>query len=185
MLVSPAPGSVKKNILLTGRPGTGKTTFIRKVVKDLADLHPAGFYTGEIRTGGERQGFSLAGLDGTAATLARVGIESPYRVGKYGVDLPGFEAFLRTMPPPETARGLVIIDEIGKMECLSPLFRSLVSGYLDSPRLHLVATIAQKGDGFIGEIKARSDVALYELTLRNRGSLPGVVADAVRAVAGH
>ncbi len=175
---------MKKNILITGRPGIGKTTLIRRVVKELADLHPAGFFTGEIRTGGERQGFSLSGFGGTAITLSHVAIESPFRVGKYRVDIPGFEAFLRTMPSPDIAQGLVIIDEIGKMECLSPLFRSLVSGYLDSTA-PLVATIAQRGDGFIEKIKIRRDVALYELTPRNRESMPAVIVGAVRAISGE
>ena len=37
-----------KNILLTGRPGCGKTTLIKRVVEELA-LPAGGFYTEEIR----------------------------------------------------------------------------------------------------------------------------------------
>jgi len=42
-------GSIKKNILVTGLPGTGETTLIRKLSGRLEANRPAGFYTGEIR----------------------------------------------------------------------------------------------------------------------------------------
>ena len=177
-----AAGPPKKNILITGRPGIGKTTLVRSLAHGLSDLHPAGFYTGEIRNAGKRQGFSLAGLDGRVMTLAHVSIESPFRVGKYRVDIRGFDTFLRTMPSPKNPPRLLIVDEIGKMECISPLFRSFVAGFLYSP-VPLVATIAQKGDGFIEAIKIRNDAVLFELTLHNREAMPGVVMESVRAVA--
>jgi nucleoside-triphosphatase len=51
--------SRKKNILITGQPGIGKTTFIKKLAGKLKDLHPFGFYTTEIREAGIRKGFEL------------------------------------------------------------------------------------------------------------------------------
>ena len=39
----------KKNILITGPPGIGKTTLIKRISHDLQNLNPAGFYTEEIR----------------------------------------------------------------------------------------------------------------------------------------
>jgi nucleoside-triphosphatase THEP1 len=35
----------KKNILITGLPGVGKTTLIKNIVAALKDLRPVGFYT--------------------------------------------------------------------------------------------------------------------------------------------
>jgi nucleoside-triphosphatase len=60
-------------LLLTGRPGVGKTTVIRAVV---ARLHgkAGGFYTEEIRERGRRTGFRLVALDGTTGTLASVNV---------------------------------------------------------------------------------------------------------------
>jgi Cdc6-like AAA superfamily ATPase len=55
---------IKKNLLITGLPGVGKTTLIRKLSEELKDLHPAGFYTQEIREEGVRKGFELISLDG-------------------------------------------------------------------------------------------------------------------------
>ncbi|MCJ7744781.1 MAG: nucleoside-triphosphatase, partial [Actinobacteria bacterium] len=42
--------SAKKNLLLTGRPGCGKTTVIRKALEGRTGA--GGFFTEEIRTGG-------------------------------------------------------------------------------------------------------------------------------------
>jgi nucleoside-triphosphatase len=41
-----------KNILITGQPGIGKTTLIKKLAEELADLRTVGFYTEEIRQNG-------------------------------------------------------------------------------------------------------------------------------------
>src|SRR3990172_4855550 len=80
------------SLLLTGAPGVGKTTLVRRVTEQLGELRPGGFYTEERRDrAGERVGFDLLGFDGSCATLARVGLPGP-RVGKYGVDAAAVEA---------------------------------------------------------------------------------------------
>ena len=160
-----------KNILITGTPGVGKTTLVRKIITDLRQFNPAGFYTGEIREGGIRKGFNLTAPDGRAGLLAHVDIKSPLRVGKYGVDTVGFERFLVSLDLSNPENRLVIIDEIGKMECFSEKFKTLVRTLLDSDRT-VIATIALKGGGFITEVKSREDIVAHQLTFRNRDSLP-------------
>lgn len=158
------------NILITGQPGVGKTTVIRKLAEELRDLDPAGFYTAEIREEGTRKGFELISLDGRKSILAHVNIDSPYRVSKYGVDIEGFETLLSSLSLRDASRSLFIIDEIGKMECFSGKFRTIIRDILDSDKL-LVATIALKGSGIIQEIKRRDDVKSFLITLENRDSL--------------
>ena len=85
----------KIHILITGLPGSGKTTLFKRLLDALRNLNPTGFYTSEIREGGTRKGFRLKSLDGRSGVLAHVGFQTGYRVGKYAVDLEGFEAFLR------------------------------------------------------------------------------------------
>ena len=88
----------KPHILITGKPGSGKTTLFRRLIDDLQYLNPVGFYTAEIRKGGTRRGFSLCGLNGQSGVLAHVELRTGFRVGKYGVDVSGFEAFLNSLP---------------------------------------------------------------------------------------
>lgn len=160
----------KRNILISGPPGVGKTTLIRKLAESLKELHPQGFYTAEIREDGIRKGFELVSLDGKRSLLSHVAIQAKEKVGKYRVDVLGFEAFLETIFFFEKRSSLVIIDEIGKMECLSLKFRRWVEDLLGSER-SVLATIALRGEGFIAETKRRRDIRLYEVSLGNRDTL--------------
>ncbi len=159
-----------KKILVTGTPGVGKTTLIKELSAGLKELHPVGFYTEEIREGAERKGFELIGLNGRKGCLAHKDFKSPYRVGKYGVDLKGFEDFLDSIPWTDPSARLIIIDEIGKMECFSWKFQKILNGIFNSEK-GLIATIAKKGGGLIAQIKAREDVGIFDVTLKNRNSL--------------
>jgi nucleoside-triphosphatase len=162
--------SIKKNLLITGLPGVGKTTLIKKLSEELKHLHPAGFYTEEIREAGQRKGFELISLDGKRGLLSHVEMRSPYRVGKYKVDIESFENFLNSIPFFDPSTRLIIIDEIGKMECLSDPFKNLLKKIFNSGKL-VIATIALKGSGLIAGIKERDDIKLFEITKHNRDSL--------------
>ncbi len=171
-----------KNILITGLPGSGKTTLIRKLAENLREYDPAGFSTEEIRSRGIRKGFKLASLNGKmTGMLAHVEIKGPHTVGKYGVDLKGFEQFLERLPLFDPLPRLVIIDEIGKMECLSPKFRDLVVSLLDA-QAPVVSTIALKAGGFIDEVKHRRDVTLFEITEKNRDVLLADIVGIIRSL---
>ncbi len=102
-------------LLLTGRPGVGKTTVIRRVADGLQETRLRGFYTEEIREHGERQGFRLISFDGEDRVIAHVDFPQPHRVGKYSVDLTAIDsaAYLLAYDP---AVRLYLDDEIGKME---------------------------------------------------------------------
>ena len=163
-------GLTKKNILITGLPGIGKTTLVKKLSEELKHLRPAGFYTAEIREEGERKGFELISLDGKRGLLSHKNIKSPFRVGQYRVDIESFENFLDSIPFFDPPNRLIIIDEIGKMECLSEPFKNLLKKIFDSGKL-VIATIALKGSGLIAEIKERHDTKLFEMTKYNRDSL--------------
>ena len=162
-------GSVKKNILVTGLPGVGKTTLTKKLSEALKSLQPAGFYTEEIREGGERKGFEMVSLEGRRGVLSHREIQSPFRVGRYGVNIKSFEDFLSSIPFLDPLTHLIIIDEIGKMECFSNQFKKLLEEILDSEKW-VIATIALKGTGLITEVKEREDVKLFEITMQNRES---------------
>ncbi len=115
-------------LLLTGAPGTGKTTIIREAIHATKEK-PGGFYTQEIREGGARLGFEIVTLDGSRAVLAHVDIRGPQRVGKYGVDVACLDRVaIPTMRRAIQECSIVVVDEIGKMELLSSSFRDALTG---------------------------------------------------------
>jgi nucleoside-triphosphatase len=150
------------NILITGRPGVGKTTLIKEISHKIGE-NKGGFYTEEIRKSGRRIGFRIKTLDGKTGLLSGIDVESPYRVGKYKVDLEDFEN--TALPAVEDALSnskAVIIDEIGPMELFSRRFKELVVKALDSPN-PVIATIKLKRSKFIDKVKTRDDTVLYDL----------------------
>lgn len=168
----------KKNLLITGLPGVGKTTLIKKLSEPLQSFHPVGFYTEETREGGVRKGFQLMSFEGKRGLLSHKEISSPYKVGQYKVDIKGFEDFLGSISFFDPFTRLIIIDEIGKMECLSFRFQKILKEILDSPKW-VIATIALKGSGLIAEVKERKDIKLFEITTKNRDSLLKEISDFV------
>lgn len=167
------PGFMKI-LLLTGTPGVGKTTVIRKVAAALPDWRLAGFYTEEIRDAGERRGFRILGFDGQERVMAREDFPGPFRVGRYGVDVSAIEALVESALRLDRPVDVYLVDEIGKMECLSGKFIAAMRAVLDSGR-PVVATVALRGRGFIEEVKSRPGVPLWQVTRGNRDELPGAV----------
>ena len=163
-----------KNILITGRPRVGKSTIIKKVVEKLCTAgykSIAGFYTAEIIRDNKRVGFIINTLDGRIGRLAEVGFESPYRLGKYGIDMKSFEAIaLTSLEHAIKTNSLIVIDEIGYMELKSKRFRELVIKALDSPAFVLAAIMRNKFD-FADIIKARNDVEVITVRTDNRDRL--------------
>jgi nucleoside-triphosphatase len=163
-------------LLLTGPPGSGKTTTIQKVVELLGD-EAGGFYTQEIREAGQRVGFQLVTLDGQWGWLARKVSTPPspreMRFGNYLVDLDTIESLAITAVQHAIAKGqVVVIDEIGPMELLSPAFREVVHQLLRTPNLQAVGTIVQRPHQFADWVKAHPSVTILQLTPENRDDLP-------------
>ncbi len=164
---------LQKNVLISGPPGIGKTTAIKKIVENL-NGDAGGFYTEEIREGGLRKGFRLTTLDGERRILAHVGMQSRNRVGKYGVDLQAVELGVEAVQQAIRSGKLVIIDEIGEMELLSISFREAVLAAILNPQ-PLVATIRDASNPYCDFLKARSDVSVVLMNEENREEVPNQV----------
>jgi nucleoside-triphosphatase len=167
-------------VLLTGRPGCGKTTLIKRVVNDLA--RPAGgFYTEEMREAGTRVGFKLVRLDAEEVVFAHVDFKTRERVGKYGLNLSALEAVgVRAIRESVRTQQLVVIDEIGPMELRSAMFRDSVSEALDSDA-PILATITARSLPFADAIKKRADVTVIEVRPNNRDQLATELSDQLMA----
>jgi nucleoside-triphosphatase len=161
-----------RTLLLTGRPGIGKTTVIKKVAGMLGE-RGGGFYTEEIAGPGGRKGFRLITLDGRETLMAHVELrgQGRPRVGRYGVDVAaieevGVQALLRALQ-----RGqIVVIDEIGKMELFCGPFKSAVLQVISGP-LPVLATVMAKPHPWVDALKALPQVELWEVTAENRERL--------------
>jgi len=165
----------KRHILVTGPPRCGKSTLIERVVRQL-DRPATGFFTRELRTGERRVGFAIEALDGKRGILAHQDIRARYQVGKYGVNLADIDRIAVPSLVPSGPEALVVVDEIGKMECFSPRFRDTLIRVLNSSH-RVLGSIAVKGNRFIQGIKARDDVLLIGLSEANREEAVGVVMD--------
>lgn len=158
-------------ILVTGKPGVGKTTLVRRVVASLS--RPVrGFWTQEARRGGKRYGFQVRTFTGGQVWLARTDWPQGPRIGRYRVNVTGFE---RLVLPELRMEGvspdtLVVLDEIGPMELLSSAFREVVLALFEGP-WDILATVVLRPHPFTDTLKARSDVELLYLTPENRDDL--------------
>jgi len=154
-------------ILLTGLPGCGKTTAVMKIVRELETNKAGGFYTREIRQDNKRKGFEWMTLQGEIGVLAHIKIKSRFKVGRYGVDVAGFEKdVVPLLAAGDSDSEFYVIDEIGKMECFSEHFVNAVRSLFESDKA-VLATVAQKGSGFIGEVKKYPDIKLFNLNREN------------------
>jgi nucleoside-triphosphatase len=142
-------------------------------------MRMAGFYTEEVRSQGGRTGFRVVALDGRTARLATAGGEGGARIGRYTVHVGELEALVRAQLDPLPDAELIVIDEIGKMECLSPAFVAMARRALSAP-VPLLATIALAGGGFIAEARSIPGASVASVTRENRDGLPAELAGRFR-----
>ena len=174
-------GATVKNLFVTGRPGVGKTTLIRRVLDEL-DVEPGGFYTSEMRAGGRRVGFAITDVRGGDGVLAHVDLESPHRVGKYGVNRADLERIgVGALLDAVENAAIVVMDEIGRMELCSEAFQRAVRKALDSSR-PVLGTIQDRRNPFLDAVRSRGDVEVVRITEANRDAMEADPSDEVRRI---
>ena len=172
------------NFLITGRPGSGKTSVIESTIKILQGygLKPGGLYCPEIREGGVRLGFKIIDLmTGEERILAHVDQRDGPQVSRYRVNVKNVDE----MSEAAIGRGLreadfVVIDEIAPMEMYSEGFKRAVAAALDSDKPLLAIIHQRTTTGFISDVKARKDVTIFEVVPDNRVGLPTQLAEEIK-----
>ena len=101
--------------------------------------------------------------------MAAVGMPSPIRVGRYGVDVEAVSSFgVQAIERALLYSDLVVIDEIGKMELAVPEFRRCVEAALSSSKPVLGTIGLRLSLPFVVAIKRRPDVMVILLSPERR-----------------
>lgn len=173
--------------LVTGPPGVGKSTLISRVVLRLksAGVIVGGCTTAERRSGGARVGFEVRDLtSGRVGVLASVETKFGPRVGRYRVnltDLAGVGA--AGVSAASESSEVVIIDEVGPMELVSPEFRRAVAKCIGSGKPILAVVHERLEDDLISELKAKA-TAFHILSVDNRDEVADELGAALLEASG-
>ncbi len=132
---------MSKKIVISGRPGIGKTTVFKKVVDRLRSrgYYVVGFYCPEVRVRGSRIGFRIISLDDVVEEwLAHISNCSGPKIGKYRVCYSA-EKVAKHVISRISEASILAIDEIGPMELKLPSTRNAIIEMLkaDKPGIYV------------------------------------------------
>lgn len=174
-------------LLVSGKPGIGKTTILLKCVKELREknLKVGGIISKEVRSGSSRIGFEIIDLNSNArGWLAQIGRNAGPHIGKYSVNLEDLETIgVAAIEGAILNSDVVGIDEVGPMELLSRKFRESVTKAVQSGKLLIAVIHVRSTDRLIDDLMKREDARLYSVTTENRDRLHGlIVKDALESL---
>ncbi len=171
-------------IVITGEPGIGKTTIVKRVV-DLLGKRAVGFWTEEVRDKKtkKRKGFKIVTTEGEEILFASKTFTSKKIVGSYGVNVERFERL--AIPVLEKALKckdcVVIIDEVGKMELFSKKFREFIRKILEDRKRNYVITIPIRDvHKLVALLRRDPDTTLIEVNKENRDHLPEDIVEMLK-----
>ena len=160
-------------LLLTGKPGVGKSTLLKNIINQISDPM-CGFFTSEIRENNRRTGFSITTLSGQQSVLSSISFQSSDypKVGAYGVSIENINKYVVS----EIRNGMankvpvMVIDEIGKMELMSYQFHNAIQDLMRSDCI-VIGTIMENHNYKADKIKQLPNVHILQVTYENRNTL--------------
>jgi len=165
-------------ILLSGKPGVGKSTIIEKFITDYNGLM-SWVVTKEIRDSkGKRVGFKAINFLNEEGIIShKFNIQSNIIIGANRVDLLKIDQlFTRTLSSSHgNSNDLTIIDEIGPIQLLSKKFIQQLDRLFTSGS-NLLTTI-HFNDNRVEKYKKNPKTILFEVSEENREILPVVLLD--------
>ena len=172
-------------VVVTGRPGVGKTTVFLHVTDSLRGLGIGlgGFVSSEVRVRGDRVGFQMVDLNSNRkGWLAHVDRENGPKVGKYRVNTRdlveiGVESIKTSIR--EKSIDVIAIDEIGPMELTSLEFVRAIRDAVNSEKTILVTVHYREKDRILSMFNLNGSGALFEVTPENRETIQKGIVDGV------
>lgn len=177
--------SVGKLFVLTGAPGSGKTTVVLRLVEILKRMgfSVGGMYTREVRSSGSRVGFEIVDVaTNRVGKLAWAGHGSGPRVGKYVVNLRDLEEVGVKAIESADRFDIVVVDEVGPMELKSHKFREAVKKLLTMDRPTVFTIHYRASDELLDEIRRIASGRIVVVTLENRDKLPEKLAESIKSM---
>ena len=175
---------MKNIVLVTAPPRTGKSTLIKKIVEQMGEQNFCGFFTEEILKEGERVGFKVKELNGVELVFAHVDIVSSYKISKYNVDIEGFEKFVAGFFQKISRDKILVIDEIGPMQVLSPLFREKITKLFNTP-VAMLGTVFLDQHAWLDKVKRSDKIDLVNLTTQNRNTIVQPIVEKISTIQKH
>ena len=173
----------REHVLITGKPGVGKTTLIKLIIEGLRkrEFKLAGFYTEELRESGRRIGFRIMDVSGDEeGILASVNGTSSHRIGKYQVDVGILNSVVARLSERIKTGSIdaLIIDEVGPMELCSATFMEFAASSLRASHPPIIGTIKKRALDFLDSWSVAYRVDIITISERDRAHF-GSIADGI------
>jgi len=158
------------NIIITGPRHCGKTTVIKKIIKGF-NGSISGFVSEFNDRASNTRELYVRNISGT---LSRCAVR--WNNGPHELFPEVFEDFAADLI--DTKSDLIIIDELGKFEKNCSRLKNAVDFSICSS-CPVIVCIRLDADGWMQELKGRSDVMVITVTEENRDSLPGDILNLI------
>ena len=167
------------HVLITGAPGVGKSTLIRRVLAEL-NRPVFGFET-------KKETALADGEKGSPVYIYEVGKERRQSEENLAgwcekrqneVYKEVFDRYASKLRAPIPKGGIIVMDEIGTMESVSEEFRTAVMALLDGD-VPVIAAVKHKDTPFLHGVRNHPKGICFHLTEENREELYGEVLAAL------